>query len=377
MRIPFNQVTLLGNERAYVNDALNLAKLSGDGHFTHRCHSWFEKRLECAKSLLTPSCTQALEVAAQLIDIQAGDEVIMPSYTFVSTANAFVMRGAKIIFVDICPETMNLNAELVEPAITSKTKAVVPVHYAGVGCEMDSINQIAKQHDLWVIEDAAQGIGALYKDKYLGTIGDIGTYSFHDTKNLTSGGEGGLLLLKTRQLADRATVIRDKGTNRRQFLDGLVDKYTWMQMGGSYLPSELQAAYLLAQLESVDVINNNRYMTWELYQSAFQQLSMADHIELPSIPSDCIHNGHIFYIKCRDRSERSRLIEHLAQNQIEATFHYVPLHSSPAGKIYGSFHGEDLHTTKESERILRLPLWYGMDEEKVMYVADAVSRFYS
>lgn len=377
MRIPFNQVTLLGNERAYVNDALNLAKLSGDGHFTHRCHSWFEKRLECSKSLLTPSCTQALEVAAQLIDIQAGDEVIMPSYTFVSTANAFVMRGAKIIFVDICPETMNLNAELVEPAITSKTKAVVPVHYAGVGCEMDSINQIAKQHDLWVIEDAAQGIGALYKDKYLGTIGDIGTYSFHDTKNLTSGGEGGLLLLKTSELADHAAVIRDKGTNRRQFLDGLVDKYTWIQMGGSYLPSELQAAYLLAQLESVDVINNNRCMTWELYQSAFQQLSMAHHFELPSIPSDCIHNGHIFYIKCKDRSERSRLIEHLAQNQIEATFHYVPLHSSPAGKIYGSFHGEDLYTTKESERILRLPLWYGMDEEKVMYVADAVSRFYS
>jgi dTDP-4-amino-4,6-dideoxygalactose transaminase len=376
MRIPFNQVALLGNERTYVNEALNLAKLSGDGYFTQRCHAWFENRLGCLKSLLTPSCTQALEVAAQLIDIQPGDEVIMPSYTFVSTANAFVMRGAKIIFVDICPDTMNLNADLIESAVTSRTRAIVPVHYAGVGCAMDSINQIAKQHGLWVIEDAAQGVGALYNGKHLGTIGDVGTYSFHDTKNLTSGGEGGLLLLTTSELADRAAVIRDKGTNRRQFLDGLVDKYTWIQMGGSYLPSELQAAYLLGQLEAIDDINTDRRIIWELYQSAFKQLSIVEHIELQSVPSQCTHNGHMFYIKCKDRIERSRLIAHLAQNKIEATFHYVPLHSSPAGKIYGVFHGEDRYTTKESERILRLPLWYGMDEEVVMYVAHAVERFY-
>lgn len=376
MRIPFNQVALLGNERTYVNEALNLAKLSGDGYFTQRCHAWFENRLGCLKSLLTPSCTQALEVAAQLIDIQPGDEVIMPSYTFVSTANAFVMRGAKIIFVDICPDTMNLNADLIESAVTSRTRAIVPVHYAGVGCAMDSINQIAKQHGLWVIEDAAQGVGALYNGKHLGTIGDVGTYSFHDTKNLTSGGEGGLLLLTTSELADRAAVIRDKGTNRRQFLDGLVDKYTWVQMGGSYLPSELQAAYLLGQLEAIDDINTDRRIIWELYQSAFKQLSIVEHIELQSVPSQCTHNGHMFYIKCKDRIERSRLIAHLAQNKIEATFHYVPLHSSPAGKIYGVFHGEDRYTTKESERILRLPLWYGMDEEVVMYVAHAVERFY-
>jgi len=376
MRIPFNQVALLGNERTYVNEALNLAKLSGDGYFTQRCHAWFENRLGCLKSLLTPSCTQALEVAAQLIDIQPGDEVIMPSYTFVSTANAFVMRGAKIIFVDICPDTMNLNADLIESAVTSRTRAIVPVHYAGVGCAMDSINQIAKQHGLWVIEDAAQGVGALYNGKHLGTIGDVGTYSFHDTKNLTSGGEGGLLLLTTSELADRAAVIRDKGTNRRQFLDGLVDKYTWIQMGGSYLPSELQAAYLLGQLEAIDDINTDRRIIWELYQSAFKQLSIVEHIELQSVPSQCTHNGHMFYIKCKDRIERSRLIAHLAQNKIEATFHYVPLHSSPAGKIYGVFHGEDRYTTKESERILRLPLWYGMDEDVVMYVAHAVERFY-
>lgn len=376
MRIPFNQVALLGNERTYVNEALNLAKLSGDGYFTQRCHAWFENRLGCLKSLLTPSCTQALEVAAQLIDIQPGDEVIMPSYTFVSTANAFVMRGAKIIFVDICPDTMNLNADLIESAVTSRTRAIVPVHYAGVGCAMDSINQIAKQHGLWVIEDAAQGVGALYNGKHLGTIGDVGTYSFHDTKNLTSGGEGGLLLLTTSELADRAAVIRDKGTNRRQFLDGLVDKYTWIQMGGSYLPSELQAAYLLGQLEAIDDINTDRRIIWELYQSAFKQLAIVEHIELQSVPSQCTHNGHMFYIKCKDRIERSRLIAHLAQNKIEATFHYVPLHSSPAGKIYGVFHGEDRYTTKESERILRLPLWYGMDEEVVMYVAHAVERFY-
>jgi len=376
MRIPFNQVALLGNERTYVNEALNLAKLSGDGYFTQRCHAWFENRLGCLKSLLTPSCTQALEVAAQLIDIQPGDEVIMPSYTFVSTANAFVMRGAKIIFVDICPDTMNLNADLIESAVTSRTRAIVPVHYAGVGCAMDSINQIAKQHGLWVIEDAAQGVGALYNGKHLGTIGDVGTYSFHDTKNLTSGGEGGLLLLTTSELADRAAVIRDKGTNRRQFLDGLVDKYTWIQMGGSYLPSELQAAYLLGQLEAIDDINTDRRIIWELYQSAFKQLAIVEHIELQSVPSQCTHNGHMFYIKCKDRIERSRLIAHLAQNKIEATFHYVPLHSSPAGKIYGVFHGEDRYTTKESERILRLPLWYGMDEDVVMYVAHAVERFY-
>lgn len=376
MRIPFNQVALLGNERTYVNEALNLAKLSGDGYFTQRCHAWFENRLGCPKSLLTPSCTQALEVAAQLIDIQPGDEVIMPSYTFVSTANAFVMRGAKIIFVDICPDTMNLNADLIASAVTLRTRAIVPVHYAGVGCAMDSINQIAKQHGLWVIEDAAQGVGALYNGKHLGTIGDVGTYSFHDTKNLTSGGEGGLLLLTTSELADRAAVIRDKGTNRRQFLDGLVDKYTWVQMGGSYLPSELQAAYLLGQLEAIDDINTDRRIIWELYQSAFKQLSIVEHIELQSVPSQCTHNGHMFYIKCKDRIERSRLIAHLAQNQIEASFHYVPLHSSPAGQTYGIFHGKDRYTTKESERILRLPLWYGMDEEAVMYVAHAVKKFY-
>jgi dTDP-4-amino-4,6-dideoxygalactose transaminase len=362
--ISFNKPPLTGNEQQYVLQAMQSNKISGDGYFGKKCQSWFEERLGCPKALLTPSCTAALEMAAILLDIQPGDEVIMPSYTFVSTANAFVLRGAKIVFVDIRPDTMNIDETKIEAAITPKTKAIVLVHYAGVGCEMDVIMGIAQRHDLFVVEDAAQGMMSTYKDNPLGTIGHLGAYSFHETKNYTSGGEGGLLIINDERFLQRAEVIREKGTNRSQFFRGQVDKYTWVDIGSSYLPSELQAAFLWGQLEKANEINQNRLATWNAYYQAFQPLQANGLLDLPMIPADCQHNAHMFYLKLKDLEQRTAFIDHLKANEIMAVFHYIPLHSAPAGIKFGEFVGEDKYTTLESERLLRLPMYFGMSEEE-------------
>ena len=351
-------------------------KLSGDGHYTKKCNEWFEDNFSCNKALLTTSCTHALEMGALLTEIKPGDEVIMPSYTFVSTANAFVLRGAKIVFVDIRPDTMNIDENLIEDAITDKTKAIVPVHYAGVSCEMDKIMEIANEYNLYVIEDAAQGVMATYKGKPLGTIGDIGCYSFHDTKNYTSG-EGGAILLNNDKFIERAEIIREKGTNRSKFIRGQVDKYTWVDVGSSYLPSELNAAYLYPQLEDAEEINNDRLQSWNLYYDNLKELENKGYIELPFIPKNCEHNAHMFYIKVEDINERTELISHLKENDIQAVFHYIPLHSSRAGKKFGRFHGEDRYTTKESERLLRLPMYYGLEIENVVYIIEKIKEFYN
>jgi dTDP-4-amino-4,6-dideoxygalactose transaminase len=375
--IPFNRPPHTGNEEQYVLDAINSDKMSGDGKYGRLCQTWFEERLGCNKALLTPSCTHALEMAAILIDIQPGDEVIMPSYTFVSTANAFVLRGAKIVFVDIRPDTMNIDETLIEAAITDKTKAIVPVHYAGVSCDMDVINSIADRHGLFVIEDAAQGMMSTYKDKPLGTLGHLAAYSFHETKNFTSGGEGGLLIINDEKFAQRAEIIREKGTNRSQFFRGLVDKYTWVDVGSSYLPSELQSAYLWGQLERASEITNNRLRSWAHYFDSFSDLEKRGRVELPSVPAECQHNSHMFYLKCRDIDERTALLDHMKSNQVLAVFHYVPLHTAPAGQKFSRFHGEDRFTTQESERLVRLPLWYGMTSETRQSVIESVRAFYS
>jgi len=375
--IAFNYPPHTGNEEKYVLDAMKSSKISGDGKYGQQCQAWFEKSFGCPKTLLTPSCTQALEMAAILIDIQPGDEVIMPSYTFVSTANAFVLRGAKIVFVDIRPDTMNMDESLIESAITPRTKAIVPVHYAGVSCEMDVINDIARRHNLVVIEDAAQGMMSTYKGRPLGALGHLAAYSFHETKNFTSGGEGGLLIINDEQFIHRAEVIREKGTNRSQFFRGMVDKYTWVDLGSSYLPSEVQAAYLWGQLEQADHITTNRIATWNAYRNAFADLASAGKVELPSVPDNCIHNGHMFYLKCKDLEERTALLAHMKANDILAVFHYVPLHSAPAGLKFGRFHGEDRYTTIESERLVRLPLWYGMTDEVQQRVMESVKAFFA
>lgn len=375
--IPFNLPPHTGNEDQYVLAAMRSDKISGDGEFSRRCQRWFELQLGCQKALLTPSCTQALEMAVMLIDIQPGDEVIMPSYTFVSTANAFALRGAKIVFVDIRPDTMNIDESLIESAITPKTKAIVPVHYAGVGCEMATIMAIAERYGLFVIEDAAQGMSSNYKGKPLGSIGHMGAYSFHETKNCTSGGEGGLLIINDGRFVERAEVIREKGTNRSQFFRGMVDKYTWVDLGSSYLPSELQAAYLWGELEMADAITENRLASWNTYREAFANLATSGKIAIPNIPDDCTHNGHMFYLRCKNLTERTALLAHLKEKDILAVFHYVPLHSSPAGQQFGRFHGEDRYTTQESERLARLPLWYGMTEDIQQQVVDRVCEFYA
>lgn len=376
--IPFNKPPYTGLEDKYVLEAMRSSKMSGDGAFTLLCQTWFERQAGCKKSLLTPSCTQALEMAAILLDIQPGDEVIMPSYTFVSTANAFVLRGAKIVFVDIRPDTMNIDENLIEAAITSKTKAIVPVHYAGVACEMDTIMDIAARHELFVIEDAAQGMMSTYKGRALGSIGHMGAYSFHETKNYTSGGEGGLLLINDERFIERAEIIREKGTNRSQFFKGMVDKYTWVDIGSSYLPSELQAAYLYAQLVNVNEINEARRDSWGFYFSELQDLQSQKKLELPQLPSDIIHNAHMFYIKLKDLGRRSRFIEMMRSEGVSSVFHYVPLHSSPKGKCFGIFHGTDTYTSRESERLIRLPIWYGMtdqEREKVVQAVRTVLKF--
>ena len=333
--IPFNIPPKTGSELKYIEQAIQSDKLCGDGAFSKNCEKWIEDNFNTVKALLTPSCTAALELAAILIDIKEGDEVIMPSYTFVSTANAFVLRGAKIIFVDIRADTMNIDESLIEAAITDKTRAIVPVHYAGVACEMDPILAIAEKYGLWVIEDAAQGVMSTYKNKALGAIGHIGCYSFHETKNYSSGGEGGAILINDPKLVARAEIIREKGTNRSQFLHGIVDKYTWQDIGSSFLPSELQAAYLYAQLESAETINDFRLALWEKY---YTQLSAKLELkQLPSTPADIKHNAHMFYIKLESKEQRNEFISHMKKQDIITPFHYIPLHSSPAGEQFGEF----------------------------------------
>lgn len=374
--IPFNIPPYIGKEKKYINQAISSHKICGDGEFTKKCNSWFENKTKTKKALLTTSCTHALEMATLLCNIEPGDEIIMPSYTFVSTANAFVLRGAKIVFVDIRPDTMNLNEKLIESAITKKTKVIVPVHYAGVSCEMDEINKIAKKHNLIVVEDAAQGVMSKYKNKSLGTLGNFGCYSFHETKNYSSG-EGGLLLINNKKIIERAEIVREKGTNRSKFYRGQVDKYTWMDVGSSYLPSELNAAHLFAQLEVADMINKNRLESWNLYNKKLNKLETQNKISLPFIPKNCHHNAHMFYIKCKNLDERTKLIAFLKQNNILSVFHYVPLHSSPAGIKYGRFHGKDIYTTKESERLLRLPMYYNLKKKEINYITDKIYDFYS
>lgn len=375
--IPFNKSPYTGDEDAYVLDVIHNQKMSGDSFYTEKCHKWFEENLPCNRALLTPSCTHALELAAILINIKAGDEVIMPSYTFVSTANAFVLRGAKIIFVDIRSDTMNIDENKIEAAITKNTKAIVPVHYAGVSCEMDTIMNIAKQYNLYVIEDAAQAMHSTYKGQALGTIGHLGAYSFHDTKNYTSGGEGGLLIVNDNQFKERAEIVREKGTNRSQFFRGMVDKYSWVDIGSSYLASDLQAAYLWGQLGRVEDINNFRLNIWQEYYNSLKPIELEGWIELPVIPSDCLHNAHMFYIKLKDLTERSRLIDFLKGSGISSAFHYVPLHNSVTGLEYGSFNGEDVNTTKESERLVRLPMWYGLTKENINLITEKIKEFFS
>lgn len=376
--IPFNKPPFVGSEKQHILDVLGSEKISGDGAFGHRCQDWFNEILGGGeRALLTPSCTHALEMAALLIDVQVGDEIIMPSYTFVSTANAFVLRGAKIVFVDIDPATMNIDADLIEAAITDKTKAIVPVHYAGVSCDMDKIMQLAEQYQLFVIEDAAQGMMSTFKGKMLGTIGHLGAYSFHETKNYTSGGEGGLLIINDARFIERAEIIREKGTNRSQFFRGMVDKYTWTDVGSSYLPSELQCAYLWGQLENADLINENRLNSWQHYALKLVHLEAKGHIVCPHIPKDCVHNAHMFYIKVADLAQRTALLEVLKQQQIGAVFHYVPLHSSPFGVQHCRFVGEDQFTTRESEKLIRLPLWYGISKAEITYICDVIFDFFS
>lgn len=373
--IRFNVPPYVGKETEYMKAAIDSHKICGDGEFTKRCNAWIEEHTGTAKALLTTSGTQALEMAALLSDIQPGDEVILPSYTFVSTANAFVLRGAKLVFVDIRPDTMNIDEKLIEDAITDKTRAIVPVHYAGVGCEMDTIMDIAKRHNLVVVEDAAQGVNAFYKGRALGSIGDYGCFSFHETKNYSMG-EGGAILINRPEQIEDAEIIREKGTDRSRFFRGQVDKYTWVNIGSSFLPSDINAAYLMAQLEMADEINENRLQSWTRYNEGLQDLAQEGVIELPYIPEECAHNAHMFYIKTKDMKERKALISYLKERDIAAVFHYVPLHSAPAGLRFGRFHGEDRYTTKESERLLRLPMYYNLSESDQQKVIDAVHGFY-
>ena len=374
--ISFNVPPYIGKEQDYIMEAIRAHKICGDGEFTKKCNKWIEDKTGVSKALLTTACSTALDMAAMLSEVGPGDEVILPSFTFVSTANAFVLRGAKLVFVDIRPDTQNIDEKLIEDAITEKTKVIAPVHYAGVGCEMDTIMDIAKRHNLLVIEDAAQGVMSTYKGRALGAIGDYGCYSFHETKNYSMG-EGGALLIKDQSKVDRAEIIREKGTDRSKFLRGQVDKYTWVDMGSSYLPSEMNAAYLYAQLEEADRINEDRKASWNEYYEMLTPLADTGRIELPVIPEECEHNAHMFYIKVKDIEERTELAAFLKRNGILAVFHYVPLHSAPAGSKFGRFHGEDRYTTTTFERLLRLPMFYGLGYDNVEFICDKIKQFYA
>ena len=373
--INFNIPPFTGKEIDYIRQCVEAQKICGDGPFTQKCNQWIEERTGTAKCLLTTSCTHATEMTALLADIKEGDEVIMPSYTFVSTADAFVLRGAKVVFVDIRPDTMNIDEKLIEAAVTENTKAIVPVHYAGVACEMDTIMAIAKKHGLIVIEDAAQGVMATYKGQALGSIGDFGCYSFHETKNYSMG-EGGALLIRDAKYIEDAEIYREKGTDRSKYYRGQIDKYTWVNYGSSYLPSDMNAAYLYAQLEMAEEINAARLKIWNTYYEGLKELEEQGKIDLPVVPKDCIHNAHMFYIKTKDVEERTAFISFMKEKEILTVFHYVPLHTAKAGRKFGRFYGEDVYTTKESERLVRLPLYYGLTEEQNMYIIEQVKAFY-
>ena len=374
--INFNEPVYLEKSMEYIKKAILINKrLNGDGEFCGLCADWLEKKFHAPKIMLTTSCTHGLEMASLLCDIQPGDEVIMPSYTFVSTADAFVLRGARVKFVDIDPKTMNINANLIEYAITERTKVIVPVHYAGVGCDMDTIIDIAKRHNLLVVEDAAQAMMATYKGQYLGTIGDFGSYSFHETKNYTMG-EGGTININNPAYIERGEIIREKGTNRSKFFRGEIDKYSWVDVGSSYLPSELNAAYLYAQLEVAEQINKKRLDLWDNYYNGLHDLQEQEYLELPYIPSECQHNAHMFYIKLKNLDQRTQMLDYLRKKGIYAVFHYVPLHSSKAGTEFGEFVGDDIYTTKESDRLLRLPMFYGLSMELSDYVIDCIHGFF-
>ncbi|MBR0284301.1 MAG: dTDP-4-amino-4,6-dideoxygalactose transaminase [Selenomonadaceae bacterium] len=373
--ISFNVPPVVGDELAYIQQAIADHKISGDGAFTKKCHAWLEEQCGAEKALLTTSGTSALDMAMLLCDFHEGDEVILPSYTFSSTATSAVLAGARLVFVDIRPDTMNMDEKKIEDAITEKTKAIIVVHYAGVACEMSAITAIAEKHRLKVIEDAAQGVMSTYRGKYLGTIGDFGCYSFHETKNYSMG-EGGALIINRPEYVERAEILREKGTNRSKFFRGQVDKYTWVDIGDSYLPSELNAAYLLAQLQRAQEIYDDRMRTWQKYWKTFRPLAEQGKVEIPVIPSDCRHNAHMFYLKLADLEERTRFIEYMKGQGVQCVFHYIPLHSSPAGKKYGRFHGEDVHTTKESERLVRLPMYYRMEQKDIDHVTEKVKEFF-
>ena len=373
--IPFNIPPYVGKELDYVRQAVESHKICGDGQFTKKCSKWMEERFGAQKVLLTTSGTTALDMAALLCDIQPGDEVILPSFTFSSTATAFVLAGAKLVFVDVRPDTMNIDETKIEAAITDKTRVIVPVHYAGVACEMDTIMAIARKYNLKVVEDAAQGVMSTYKGKPLGTIGDFGCFSFHETKNYSMG-EGGALIINDPAYNERAEIMREKGTNRSRFLRGQVDKYTWVDFGDSYLPSDMNAAYLWAQLEKADEINNDRLATWNSYHEAFLPLEAAGKLVLPTIPEDCVHNAHMYYLKCKDLEERTAFISYLKENGVQAVFHYVPLHSAPAGLKFGRFDGEDVCTTAESDRLVRLPMYYGLNDSDRNRVISVVKKFF-
>ncbi len=374
--IHFNVPPFLGTEFTYMKQAVENHKICGDGPFTKKCNEWLENKFNAKKVMLTTSGTSALEMAAWLCNIQPGDEVILPSFTFSSTATAFTLVGAKLVFVDVRPDTMNIDEKLIEQAITPKTRVICAVHYAGVACEMDAIMDIAKRHNLKVVEDAAQGVMSSYKGKPLGTIGDFGCYSFHETKNYSMG-EGGAIVINDESAITRAEILREKGTNRTQFYRGQVAKYNWVDWGSSYLPSDLNAAYLWAQLLEADKINDNRLETWNKYNKAFKPLAEKGIIELPVIPDGCVHNAHMFYIKCKDLKTRTSYIDFMKENDILCVFHYVPLHSAPAGIKFGRFYGEDKFTTSESDRLVRLPLYYNIDEKDLNFVITKTLEFFN
>lgn len=374
--IQFNIPPFVGTEINYISEAIANGKICGDGIFTKKCHMWMEKRFNAQKVLLTTSGTSALDMAFWLCGLEPGDEVILPSYTFSSTATAAVLVGAKLVFVDLRPDTMNIDETKIEAAITDKTKVIVAMHYAGVACEMDTIMSIAAKYGLMVVEDAAQAVMSTYKGRALGTIGDFGCYSFHETKNYSMG-EGGAIIINNKNYNEKAEILREKGTNRAKFFRGQVDKYTWVDFGDSYLPSELNAAYLWGQLEKADEINNRRLEIWGKYNEAFMELDKLGKVELPKVFSTCQHNAHMYYLKCKDLKERTEFIEYLKGNGIQAVFHYIPLHSSPAGLKYGRFFGKDVYTTRESERLVRLPLYYGLNQLDVDRIIDVVLKFYN